>query len=1503
MFQAQPCSTPAQRRRAIILLVVLALLTLFAIVGLTFVMYADSEATSSRIFREANYRNAQNTGPTVDVNLLASWALGQLVFDVDDSTGLYSALRGHSVGRDMYGYNYTWNPGANPPNPPMSMPPPGPPYSPGIANIFPFNGTGKLHVPSVLGLPDDAMVPNYTYFSADGFVRDPERYGTRPVPVGTNPNTVAPQLYTGGWNSSYTYPDHNHMFLGAAKADGTLLTQSFYRSWTGFGSLDPTNPNWFDPTNPALKYMVLRPRPADHLLAGETWPPARPFFPPPADAHGDVANITRPDGLSDSVWMDLDFPVQYTSTGQKYKPLFAFFIRDLDSCVNLNAHGNIRGLTNTGQPMHVSNQGLGKWDVNLSQVLTLNPVAGSFEYTNLFLGNGSPTSPKPRYGPDKQPSSSGTVGQPGNLSHNYAQIDVDSCNELNGFVPTGPIQLPNALPNAFPTFPQGYENGYTVERTNHPLIFNLVQPGGDDNVFGVQNMKLLLYSGQTGSQALSSEPGQLCPTNFNPLTNPRISNLVTTDSWDVDRPAVTAWLWDRTAQPYQVNNAPAGSDQMAPTGPLVSFPDPAANRNIVVPASSEFGIPGKGESGVPPTPVDWRAYNDPITYNSTTISGLARVTQYLSRVDLNRFLTPYPHMGSSQVAGQAVSPLNYISNQASGFSGRFDSDQAASGPIYTQFLAAQNDRQQLADDIYRRLLRVAGVQPVAAANIPKPLDSDLMPRRWLAQLAVNIVDFIDEDDISTPFQFYTAATDGLTDNQFAVNPAATNPPANAEVFRYWVFGTELPRIVVNEVLTEYTLPVDAMGNPMAGPVPVNFWVELYNPLPTTAASATNPLQPLDTQPVPLYVGPAGSANQAFSPFQILIGDQLWPIPAVPGTNDNIMGTINSLRTQTGKTEFPANVPSVDGKTNPASSIAPQTFFLVGPKADDVGKTISPSNSPTLTVPGTTPLYQSPNMSYTLQYDPAGPTFKFTDAMGNTNTVTDTTVPIAPPNAVGVTVLLRRLANPYMPPDPNLNPYITIDFLNQIPLNAVKDNTVVHNSKGRRQPYASNVSQIFNQSGDPTVNTKHSLGKQNTAGATPPDLTSYDWLVHLDRQLLSPMELLNVSGYHPHQLTHRFRINVAAPDYGHLVDWWDQTTPPGPLGQSNRLYRIFEFLEAHDRASGMNVGGRLAGKININTMWDPETFNALCDAQSSNYFTQADVTLAYQSMVGLRTPNLGGAPPGISANDLPFLSLAIGSSKGDALNPSGYGINNTFLRAATAGGTPATPRLFQAQSQSAVGVHPYIQNELMTKIFNNVTTRSNVFAVWFTVGFFNVVQDTDAMGNPVRPVKLGAEMGAQYRHRFFAIVDRTNLNILAMTSPTEYLNSSTPVVGTPQFAGGPSFPVTQTITLSGLTGSTPNGMTWSVHPGMALVVDTGSNKSYQYLTPGQQANQETVIVQSVNTATNQITATFMKAHGTPPPAKPTTYTIMIPGNPGPQPNVGWNVTSPYQPVLPYVTIIN
>src|SRR5262249_20140319 len=115
------------------------------------------------------------------------------------------------------------------------------------------------------------------------------------------------------------------------------------------------------------------------------------LFPYPEDAGGDVKNLYWLPGGNDSYWIDLNYPVQVAPDGRKYKPMFAFFITDLDNRVNLNVHGNIRGLTNGAAPyVHLSNQGWVKSEVNVSKVLLnpsvipANPAADLNEWNNLF---------------------------------------------------------------------------------------------------------------------------------------------------------------------------------------------------------------------------------------------------------------------------------------------------------------------------------------------------------------------------------------------------------------------------------------------------------------------------------------------------------------------------------------------------------------------------------------------------------------------------------------------------------------------------------------------------------------------------------------------------------------------------------------------------------------------------------------------------------------------------------------------------------------------------------------------------------------------------------------------------------------------------------------------------------------------------------------------------------------------------------------------------------------
>ncbi|HXG09624.1 MAG TPA: hypothetical protein VNK04_07530 [Gemmataceae bacterium] len=1429
MYRAQH-PTASEPRRGLVLLVVLFMLTLFAIAGLSLVLYADAEATAARLHGSA----AHFLQPDMEPEEAFAFFLNQLIYDCpDDERGVYSALRGHSLARNMYGLNYNLTAG---PIGTITM----------LDNVTPFNGTGRLRTGLIPGLNhDDYELINYTFFPVDQFLRDPERLNwnfdpqtsaiTSPKRADFNGNRGE---FTGGFNVPYTYPDLNNLFLAAVKADGTLLTPSFHRPWLfnpTQGLNDPTNPNW---TNKAGKYLILRPRPVDQLTqaqvtsVGLPWPLPDPstlppaaqaalsnlintqqasgkLFPYPEDATGDVKNLIGAPGGNDSIWIDIGAPVLTAPDGRKYKMLVAPLILDLDSRININVHGNNRGNNNT----HVSNQGWGRWEINPRRI----GAANQGEWANLFIGNNGWLG---RYKADLRPGNANdpnNKAQPGTLPHSYGQVDFD------GTV-TGPIQLPAAGTTVpFPTFPAGYDNGNDVERTDHPLLYNVFKrsfdPTNYDKRFAASNLEWLYRYGDTNTHALATELYRLLPLN---LQDPRIRRMLTTHSFDIDQPGVSPWLMDRDTSGYGYTTATTLEQlEQAPRGPSQNFPSltmrstaPAANAN------TDFNS------------VDWRP-----------------VANLLGRINLSRFLPPYPHQGSGKTQAEySAAPLVTFGNNT-----RFDDG----GAIQEQFLAAQTARQELANDIYRRLLAVTGVK--TPTNKAAPTDEELMPRRWLAQLAVNIVDYIDEDEISTPFNFYNTA-DGLPAAEIGARGKWVNESNelvdHPELPKYWVFGTELPRIILNEVMAEQKLPTVAKGKH-----PVRVWVELFNPLPENTYAGAPPTE-IDTKEVPLHITKGtGPTAAPYSPYKIVIANTATPpggsppndpllprlkppqLPA-PGNNDNVTGAPEFVRTEATFLQDKVGT-VVDPAPKLPMSVGPQKYFLVGPPSGkDERDSIKPPR-----VDGGTKLERSPGMEYVVDVDDTG---NFND------------------KAHGITVLLRRLANPYMPPNPDptnplYNPYITVDYIERVRVQNVTD--AEHASVGKLQPYggywdqAADKSQIRDQVEPLTVNmdsdkTKHTFGKQNNPG--PPNHT-YDWLVHLDRHLISPMELLHVSGYKPHLLTHRFIMPANTPGqwvkHNHRVPWFDEDITI--TGQSHRLYRLFEFLATRDYYTNVLTGGRVPGKININTVWDPEILAALIDPQPSNYFNTIDVNNLFNQLLASRTPS-GGIPTG---NDRPFRGMAVGHSPGgasDPLYPNGAGIDDTLLRPATVGGGGNAPRLFEFTPPNPPPdpPHPYQRFELLTKIWNHLTVRSNVFAVWVTVGFFEVIDDT------TRPVKLGAEIGRaenrHIRHRMFAIIDRSNLSLT--DQPTFFVTGKEAVTVPP---GNSSVNATVTIVRPDQTEATSGyseDYLWQIKPNDRLLVDPGPNQE---------------IITVTNVTNTQITATFQKSH-------PAGFLITNMGNPGPKP---------------------
>jgi hypothetical protein len=559
-----------------VLLVVLSLLVLFAAVALSFVFFSEQEGVTSKVNLDAQDYNRP------DPDLLMSFVLNQVVYD---TTSLTSALRTHGLVTNLYGE----------------------------AGTLPFSGAGRRHVADPLFPPPTAPA---TAPSRDAYY----------YPNFINGRPFAGATY-GSFNPPYTYPDQNHLFLANYGADGIVRSRSFVRpgpagvypapyagvNFDPYFPIDPAAPTnlaltmkryraWWSNSNPTMvtgtlgavplptlaaipanmrRAMVMRPGGWDH-----------PNFPPPEDLGGDVKNLppdfhtlvaTLPGPIpiyanNDSYWIDLGFPVQRSPDGKLYRPLFALFIADLDSRVNLNYHGNTRAnLPFAPDPRpdrvvlfdrwnNASNQGWGPWEVNLGRVLMANlpndqnhpPAAFDLingaaappgnlplpEWPNLFAGRiTGPTATAGRYGltdnanalnvnlrrPPPWPGGPASLALGFNLGlHPYAMADYDGALAGSFPAPVGlrplqtrnPIGVPpgrvNVANPALPPFPAGYDNGLAaLERTQHPAVYaGTAAANAGDRRFHPALLEAVLRHNDTGTDALATDLLRLLPVNF-----------------------------------------------------------------------------------------------------------------------------------------------------------------------------------------------------------------------------------------------------------------------------------------------------------------------------------------------------------------------------------------------------------------------------------------------------------------------------------------------------------------------------------------------------------------------------------------------------------------------------------------------------------------------------------------------------------------------------------------------------------------------------------------------------------------------------------------------------------------------------------------------------------------------------------------------------------------------------------------------------------------------------
>ena len=201
-------------RKGMILLVIVAFLAMFTVIGTTYILLGDvARKTSEFDIQATDKKTSFQLMTDITPQYILNRALGQIIYDVqplgfDANQRLAtenSSLRGHGLSSDMYGI-YDYN---------LISPPYGSTYNPALSNNFyPFTGTGK-------DATEAANFMNYMSFGTPTIytpgsgppllynLRDPGSSSER-FAAGIN----TPTALLGTWNQPSTVADANHSYLG-----------------------------------------------------------------------------------------------------------------------------------------------------------------------------------------------------------------------------------------------------------------------------------------------------------------------------------------------------------------------------------------------------------------------------------------------------------------------------------------------------------------------------------------------------------------------------------------------------------------------------------------------------------------------------------------------------------------------------------------------------------------------------------------------------------------------------------------------------------------------------------------------------------------------------------------------------------------------------------------------------------------------------------------------------------------------------------------------------------------------------------------------------------------------------------------------------------------------------------------------------------------------------------------------------------------------------------------
>ncbi|MBN9119869.1 MAG: hypothetical protein J0I06_12030 [Planctomycetes bacterium] len=1029
------------RRGTSFVLIVVVMISFAAAVGVAFALFAGQTLRIAAANKEAQGAGGSPPARAPEPANTVNQFLSALIFGVgnDSPSDLTNALRGHSIAASMYGST--------------------------AGNTTPWAGVGTFSEDmSTYGVPgltgDRSAAVNYTQMQFTGgsgsvrFLLDPEWTGYRAsgtTPAGTWPANFAAGLngrtYVGK-HAPYSFPDLKDFFAGAVDpATGQVLVQSFHRPWlwnmtvtsgtttTTYG-LDPGNPNW---TNTPGRLKTLRPRPAEHPLFPrvppnydnsytgdvQNWPGGYTYGPDPSNP-----TQNRYNARNDSLWMHIGLPT-VPFGNRMVQPLVAPLIVPLDGLLNASAHGNNFGPNGA----HLSYAGYGPWEVNVSGFLNGDPATAlSVNRSNVVAARGTAQQRSGNtvrsYDPYRtmqvpNPSGMGTITVPRPLP-TYSPVAWSGAQVGLPTYPAG-----NSI-TGLPSFPAFQSDNALVGPPNsasHPALFNPAEwpttGGTNARGFPLTDIKRMhLRYAFTPDWYIPSDLASNAPQDLG--VNRTFSYAVVAN----------------TASDYRLDPAHPNRALFTTRGFGLDRPKVAPNfatRDGALGLAMAGNKPGALSTGVGPFP----APGTPLgTVTDFTAGRWVNRMAVLGAVDINRPLTDY----RVDMTKPLTAPNNVTTTSA--------------GP-------ADNDRRKLAHDIFVRLAAATGASlqisltgtqhPTPQYAVPTGLPAaQLNALRYLAQLAVNVVDYRDDDDISTAFVWNPIDP---TDPYNAANFAA------AEVGNRVVFGVEKSRLVLNEVYSEIanapTDPVngeDKDNDKMPDPLPtgslahVRFWAELLNPTSTSNVTGYGPID--DNVSLTGYqiqiaranrtTGAAAAQDMASYVYDPANTTGSFPVGQQPDASFTFTASTGNAGSPT--TVAPNNGTSLPSTTAP-NTLPKQGVVLVAPpswtpKTDP--NTMMPNSQEFDPQPAANTVWAPGNVLYSPALGPAG-AMAASPGMGYTLSMSvNANNNQAVPNPATTefrrhVVLLRRLANPYVVPDPASpaagvvnNPYVTVDVMDYVP---------------------------------------------------------------------------------------------------------------------------------------------------------------------------------------------------------------------------------------------------------------------------------------------------------------------------------------------------------------------------------------------------------------------------------------------------------------------------------------